>query len=136
VEILPKPPSVKGPPAWFTGDVYFDVIARGDGESRVRVNTVRFSPHARTAWHSHGLGQTLHVTEGIGIVANRDEVIIMRPGDTVHTPPGEEHWHGALPDRFMSHLAIWEGDDATWGDHVSDDEYAVAAGAANAGTGE
>ena len=84
------------------------------------------SPCARTAWHSHSLGQTLHVTEGIGIVATRDRVIIMRPGDTVHTPPGEEHWHGALPDHFMAHLAMWEDDDATWGDHVTDDEYASA----------
>ena len=56
--------------------------------------------------------------DGIGIVATRDRVIIIRPGDTVHRPPGEEHWHGALPDRFMTHPAMWEDDDATWGDHV------------------
>jgi quercetin dioxygenase-like cupin family protein len=93
----------------------------------MRVNTVRFTPCARTAWHSHSLGQTLHVTEGAGVVATRDQVIIMRTGDTVHTPPGQEHWHGALPDQFMSHLAMWEDDDATWGDHVTDDEYAAAA---------
>lgn len=62
---------------------------------------------------SHGLGQTLHVTAGIGIVATRTQVIIMRPGDTVHTPPGEEHWHGALPDHQMTHLAMWEDDAAT-----------------------
>jgi quercetin dioxygenase-like cupin family protein len=66
------------------------------------VNTVRFSPCARTAWHSHSLGRTLHVTDGSGVVATRDSVIIMRAGDTVHTPPGEEHWHGALPDHFMT----------------------------------
>jgi quercetin dioxygenase-like cupin family protein len=97
MRILDKQPSVKGPPEWFTGDVYFDVIARGEGESRMRVNTVRFSPCSRTAWHSHSLGQTLHVTEGIGIVATREQVIIMRPGDTVYTPPGQEHWHGPHP---------------------------------------
>ena len=57
------------------------------------------------------------------MVATRDRVIVMRPGDSVHTPPGEEHWHGALPDRFMTHLAMWEDDDATWGDHVTDQEY-------------
>jgi quercetin dioxygenase-like cupin family protein len=119
-------PTTKGPAEIFTGDVHFDVIARGEAPSRLRVNTVRFSPCARTAWHSHSLGQTLHVTDGFGVVATRDRVIIMRAGDTVHTPPGEEHWHGALPDHFMSHLAMWEGDDATWGAHVTDDEYAAA----------
>ncbi|QKE86126.1 cupin domain-containing protein [Arthrobacter sp. NEB 688] len=110
----------------FTGDVHFDVIARGDAPSRLRVNTVRFAPGARTAWHSHSLGQTLHVTDGIGVVATHDHVIIMRPGDTVHTPPGERHWHGALPENFTTHLAMWEDDDATWGDHVTDEEYATA----------
>jgi quercetin dioxygenase-like cupin family protein len=123
VKLLPTRPTAKGPAGLFTGDVHFDVIARGEDTSRIRVNTVRFAPCARTAWHSHSLGQTLHVTEGIGVVATRDEVLIMRPGDTVHTPPGEEHWHGALPDHFMSHLAIWEDDDATWGDHVTDQEF-------------
>lgn len=123
---LTATPTTKGPAEMFTGDVHFDVLARGEAPSRLRVNTVRFSPGARTAWHSHSLGQTLHVTEGIGVVATRDSVIIMRPGDSVHTPPGEEHWHGALPNRFMSHLAMWEDDDATWGDHVTDAEYEAA----------
>ena len=123
MKLVPTTPTTKGPAGLFTGDVHFDVIARGEDTSRIRVNTVRFAPGARTAWHSHSLGQTLHVTEGIGVVATRDEVIIMRPGDTVHTPPGEEHWHGALPDHFMSHLAIWEDDDATWGHHVTDQEF-------------
>jgi quercetin dioxygenase-like cupin family protein len=119
-------PTTKGPAEMFAGDVYFDVIARGEAPSRLRVNTVRFAPCARTAWHSHSLGQTLHVTDGIGVVATRDSVIIMRAGDTIHTPPGEEHWHGALPDHFMSHLAIWEDDNATWGARVTEDEYAAA----------
>lgn len=100
----------------------------------MRLHTVRFTPCARTAWHSHG--QTLHVTDGIGIVATRDQVIIMRAGDTVHTPPGEEHWHGALPDRFMAHLAMWEDDDATWGARVTDDEYAAATSSVDNGIGE
>lgn len=126
---LAATPTTKGPTEMFSGDVYFDVIARGEAPSRLRVNTVRFSPCARTAWHSHSLGQTLHVTDGIGVVATRDSVITMRAGDTVHTPPGEEHWHGALPDHFMSHLAMWEDDDATWGDHVTEDEYAAATSA-------
>jgi quercetin dioxygenase-like cupin family protein len=133
MELVTKQPTTKGPAALFTGDVWLDVIARGEDESRMRVNSVRFAPCARTAWHSHSLGQTLHVTDGIGIVATRDEVILMRPGDTVHTPPGEEHWHGALPDRFMTHLAMYEDDDATWAEHVSDDEYDTAAMRARSG---
>lgn len=127
MELLHPTPTVTGAAEGFTGDVYFNVIARGEGESRIRVNTVRFAPCARTAWHSHSRGQTLHVTDGVGIVATRDRVIVIRPGDTVHTPPGEEHWHGALPDRFMTHLAMWEDDDATWGSHVTDAEYNAAA---------
>lgn len=127
MELLTKQPTAKGPADLFTGDVWFDVLARGEGESRLRVNTVRFSPGARTAWHRHSLGQTLHVTEGIGLVATRDTVIVMRPCDTVFTPPGEEHWHGALPDHLMTHLAMWEDDDVSWGDQVTDDEYGAAA---------
>lgn len=119
-------PTVKGPVEWFTGDVWFDVLARAEPPARLRVNTVRFAPCARTAWHSHSLGQTLHVTDGVGIVATRNTVIVMRPGDSVWTPPGEEHWHGALPDRWMTHLAMWEDDNATWGDLVTDDEYQTA----------
>ena len=123
---LPPPPTTRGPAAWFTGDVWFDVLARAEAPARLRVNTVRFCPCARTAWHSHSLGQTLHVTEGIGIVATRAKVIVMRPGDSVWTPPGEEHWHGALPDRYMTHLAMWEDDDTTWGNPVTDHEYEAA----------
>ncbi|GAA2513125.1 (R)-mandelonitrile lyase [Winogradskya humida] len=129
MEKLSKQDSVKGPEKMFTGDVYFDVIAAGTEPSRVRVNTVRFAPGARTAWHSHAVGQTLHVTEGIGLVQARDgEIIVMRPGDTVHTPPGEWHWHGAAPTHFMTHLAIWEGTgdgspESTWGELVTDAEY-------------
>jgi quercetin dioxygenase-like cupin family protein len=124
LEIPTRQPSVKGPAQLFTGDVWFDVIARGEDPSQVRVNTVRFAPGARTAWHSHGAGQTLHVTDGIGLVQARGgQVVVIRPGDTVYTPPGEWHWHGAAPDHFMIHTAIWEGDEATWGDHVTDEEY-------------
>lgn len=126
MELLKKQPTAKGPADRFTGDVHFDVIARGEAPSRIRVNAVRFAPCARTAWHSHSVGQTLYVTEGVGVVATHDQVIIMRPGDTVHTPPGEQHWHGALPDHFMTHLAMWEDDGATWGDQVTDEEYTAA----------
>ena len=121
MEFLPKQPTVKGPAEWFTGDVWFDVIARSE---TARVNAVRFAPCARTAWHSHANGQTLHVTDGVGLIQSRGgEVQVIRPGDVIWTPPGEEHWHGAAPDRFMVHTAIWEGDETTWGDLVTEAEY-------------
>jgi quercetin dioxygenase-like cupin family protein len=131
VEIQPKRPSTKGPAQMFTGDVWYDVIAQGEQPSRLRVNLVRFTPGAHTAWHCHANGQTLHVTEGRGLIQSRDgEVIEIRPGDTIYTPPGQWHWHGAAPDHFMSHLAMWEGLDegqqgpeTEWGDHVTDAEY-------------
>ena len=128
MEKLPKRPSTKGPAEMFTGDVWLDVIAKGEAPSRMRVNTVRFSPGARTAWHAHAVGQTLHVIEGIGLVQSRGgEVAEIRPGQTIHTPPGEWHWHGAAPDHFMAHLAMWEapaeGPESSWGDHVTDEEY-------------
>ncbi|MGW7683109.1 (R)-mandelonitrile lyase [Kribbella sp. NPDC054772] len=131
MQILPKPPTGKGPAEWFAGDVWFDVIIRGEAPSRVRVNTVRFAPGAHTAWHRHANGQTLHVTDGIGLVQSRGgEVTVIRPGDVIYTPPGEWHWHGACPDNFMTHTAIWEApttDDpeTEWGDHVTEAEYVV-----------
>lgn len=123
---LTKPATAKGPGESFTGDVWIDQIYRGDDPSRTRVNAVRFAPGARTAWHTHALGQTLHVTEGVGVVVSSDGVIVMRPGEAVHTPPGEWHWHGAVTDHFMTHLAIWEGDAVTWGELVTDEEYEQA----------
>lgn len=130
---LTAPATAKGPSEIFTGDVWFDQLYRGEEPSRARVNAVRFAPFARTNWHVHAVGQTLHVTEGVGIVASRDgEVIVMRPGDTVHTPPGQWHWHGATADRFMVHLAIWDGtgdpdvSETTWGEAVTDEEYRSA----------
>lgn len=94
----------------------------------MRVNSVRFTPGARTAWHSRALGQTRRVTEGLGRAQARGgAVITIRPGDTMYTPPGEWHWHGAAPDNFMSHLAIWEapeiGAKSEWGELISDEEY-------------
>ncbi|XAS70218.1 cupin domain-containing protein [Micrococcaceae bacterium Sec5.1] len=130
MDITPKTTSTKGPSELFTGDVYFDVIAKGDEPSRLRVNIVRFAPCARTAWHTHAVGQTLHVTDGVGLVQARGgEVIVVRQGDTIYTPPGEWHWHGAAPEHFMSHLAMWEtigatdGSETTWGELVTDAEY-------------
>ena len=130
MELLKQPPTGKGPDDWFAGDVWFDVIYRGEEPSRARANMVKFAPGARTAWHSHGLGQTLYIVEGIALIQSRDGVIIeAHPGDVIYTPPGEEHWHGAAPDRFMIHLALWEnpGPDGppenNWLEHVADDEY-------------
>jgi quercetin dioxygenase-like cupin family protein len=135
---LEKKPSATAPSGRFTGDVWVDTIAEAEEPSRLRAAMVRFSPCARTAWHRHAVGQTLHVTEGIGLVQTRGgDVLVMRPGDTVHTPPGEWHWHGAAPGHFMTHLALSDstGDpavpDVEWGEHVSDKEYE---GSTSAGT--
>lgn len=134
MESLPHTQTNHGPAEWFAGDVYYEVIAWGEEPSRIRVNLVRFTPAAHTAWHKHACGQTLHVTDGVGLVVTREKVIVMRPGDTVWTPPDEWHWHGAGPNDFMAHLAMWEGPDphaaiseTTWGQHVTRAEYAEAA---------
>jgi quercetin dioxygenase-like cupin family protein len=128
LEIKPKQPTVKAPADTFTGDAFIDVIARGEEPSRIRVNLVRFAPGARNAWHTHAMGQTLHITEGVGLLQYRGgEVVEVHPGQTIYTPPGEWHWHGAAPDHFMAHLAMWEspgeGPETQWGDLVTDEEY-------------
>ena len=120
-----------GPNGWFTGTVYVDTVAAPSGQSRLSASSVHFSPGARTAWHSHPNGQTIWVTEGIGLVQQRGGPIeVIRPGDRVFFEPGEDHWHGAAPSRFMTHLSMLEVDDegnsATWGEHVSDEEYNAA----------
>lgn len=131
MEILPKRPTEKGPPERFVGDVWLDQIVRGEAPSRVRSAVVRFAPGARNAWHRHAMGQTLYVTEGVGRVQSRGgDVTEIRSGDVIHTPPGEWHWHGAAPDRFMTHFTVYEapadGDaESEWGDQVGDDEYLV-----------
>jgi quercetin dioxygenase-like cupin family protein len=132
MEFLPKQATAKAPAETFTGDAWYDVIVRGESPSRVRVNVVRFAPGARNAWHAHAVGQTVHVTEGSGLIQSRGEPVrVMVAGDTVRTPADEWHWHGAAPDRFMTHLAIWEapGDDrpeTVWGALVTDEEYGAA----------
>jgi quercetin dioxygenase-like cupin family protein len=122
-----------GPSEWFTGAVHIDAVAAPTEPSRVQVASVHFTPGARTAWHTHPFGQTIYVTEGVGRCQHRGgPVEVIRPGDRVFFEAGEDHWHGAAPDRFMTHLAIQQvGDDgspATWGDHVSDEEYGAAPG--------
>ncbi|HEX6817501.1 MAG TPA: cupin domain-containing protein [Ktedonobacterales bacterium] len=121
-------PTAVGPSEWFTGTVYIDPVAAPSGGSRLAASSVHFTPGARTAWHSHPHGQTIYVTEGIGRVQHRGgPVEVIRPGDRVFFEPGEEHWHGAAPDRFMTHLAMHQvdenGNPATWGKHVTDEEY-------------
>jgi quercetin dioxygenase-like cupin family protein len=130
MEIRPQQSTAKGPAEWFTGDAWLDPVYFGEEPSRARVNVVRFSPGARTAWHSHTLGQTLYVTDGVGRIQSRGaEIVEMHAGDVVRTPPAEEHWHGAAPDRFLVQFSITEGTggpmatETLWGPHVSDAEY-------------
>jgi quercetin dioxygenase-like cupin family protein len=120
---VPTRPTTKGPADWFTGDVFVDPIAQGQGEATVSVGSVHFTPCAHTAWHRHTIGQTLYVTEGIGYVQARGgPLLTIRPGDVVRVSGGEEHWHGATCDNLMTHIAITEGD-TEWGDHLTDTEY-------------
>jgi quercetin dioxygenase-like cupin family protein len=133
--MLTAPPTAKAAADRFTGDVWVDGITDGAAPGCARLATVRFSPGARTAWHCHARGQTLHVTDGRGLVQSRDgHTIVMRPGVTVYTPPGVRHWHGALPDSFMVHLALSDSSsgagatDVEWGPQVSENEYTTATG--------
>ena len=120
-----------GPSDWFTGAVHIDTVATPTDQSRLGAVSVHFTPGARTAWHTHPNGQTIFVLEGIGLCQRRGEPVeVIRPGDRVFFEPGEEHWHGAAATRFMTHLALVhvddEGNTATWGEHVTDEEYAAA----------
>jgi quercetin dioxygenase-like cupin family protein len=123
--------TAKGPAEWFTGDVYIDAVAAASPPGRVQANLVRFAPGARTAWHTHPLGQTIFVTEGVGVCQRRGGPIeVIRAGDRVFFEADEDHWHGAASTRFMAHLAVNEADDrhsaVSWGVHVTDAEYAAA----------
>jgi quercetin dioxygenase-like cupin family protein len=123
--------TMTGPSEWFTGAVYIDTLATPSEGSRLSVSSVHFTPAARTAWHTHPNGQTIFVTEGVALAQRRGGPIeVIRPGDQVFFEPGEDHWHGAAPTRFMTHLAMLDVDDegnlATWGDPVSEEEYAAA----------
>lgn len=97
-----------GPADWFTGSVYIDTVATPSPPSRVGAAIVHFTPGARTAWHTHPYGQTIHVTEGVGLCQRRGEPIeVIRPGDSVFFEPGEDHWHGAAPDRWRLRYPSW-----------------------------
>ena len=122
------PDTVRGPADWFSGTVLIDAVAAAPPLS---VNSVHFLPGSRTAWHVHPLGQTIFVTEGVGLCQREGgPVEVIRPGDRVFFEPGENHWHGAAAGRFMTHLAMQLADEsgtpATWGRHVTDEEYAQA----------
>ncbi|MEO0937452.1 MAG: cupin domain-containing protein [Pseudomonadota bacterium] len=120
-------PSLRAPEAYFTGTVWQDPIITAPAPARLNALRVRFEPGARTAWHTHPLGQTLHVIEGVGRVCKRGEAPqTIHAGDTVWIPPGVEHWHGASRDIGMTHIAMQEAQDgsaAMWLDHVTDAEY-------------
>jgi quercetin dioxygenase-like cupin family protein len=120
----------RGRAEWFTGTVWQDPIVEAPDPARVRAVRVAFEPGARTAWHTHPLGQTLHVVSGIGRVQTwGGPVQEIRPGDTVWIPPDEKHWHGAAPTSGLVHIAFHEhqnGTHVTWMEHVTDEQYGVA----------
>jgi len=123
--------TTKGKAEWFTGEVYADVVASPAPPWRTAAANVHFAPGARTAWHTHPLGQTIFVTEGLGLCQREGGPIEeIGPGDSIFFEPGENHWHGATPDRFMVHIAMQEMDDSgsvvSWGRHVTDEEYGAA----------
>ena len=120
-------PSLAGPGEWFSGRVRIDGMFQAESPATVSCAAVTFEPAARTAWHSHPLGQTLVVTAGCGRVQLSGEAIQeIRPGDVVWIAPGERHWHGAAPTTAMTHIAIQEaldGKNVEWMEHVTDEQY-------------
>jgi quercetin dioxygenase-like cupin family protein len=120
----------KAEAAWFTGNVWLDEIAVPAAPARARLYRVSFDPGARSAWHTHPLGQVLHVLTGFGLVQKEGEPIQeIHPGDTVIIEPGARHWHGAAPGNTMVHLAMQEADaqgsTVTWLEKVTDEEYSA-----------
>ena len=120
-------PTKKSSSEWFTGTVWQDPIIEAPEPAKVRALKVSFEPGARTAWHTHPLGQTLHIINGTGLVGLRNALPkIVNAGDTVWIPPNEEHWHGATPTNSMSHIALQEamnGTVANWLEKVIDEDY-------------
>ena len=120
-------PSVKGPSEWFTGTVRIDPLFQAPDPALVQGASITFEPGARSAWHTHPLGQTLIVTAGCGLVQSWGGPIEkIRPGDVISCPPGEKHWHGATPATAMTHIAIHEkqgGKGVEWMEKVSDEQY-------------
>ena len=123
--------TTQGPADWFSGSAHIDAIAAPSHGSQIGAASVHFTPGARTAWHTHPHGQTIWVTEGVGLCQREGGPIeVIRAGDRVFFEPGEHHWHGAAPKRFMTHIAMQQadaqGDVVSWGEHVSDEQYAAA----------
>src|SRR5262249_4285948 len=120
-------PSGKGPAEWFTGTVRIDPLFQANAPARAAGASVTVEPGARTAWHTHPLGQTLILRAGCGLVQRWGGLVEeVRPGDVVWFPPGEKHWHGAAPKSAMTHVAIQEALDGKvveWMEHVSDEQY-------------
>jgi len=127
IKSLGSQPSVKGPAEWFTGNVRIDPLFHAPDPARVGGATVTFEPGARTAWHTHPLGQTLIVTVGCGWTqCEGGSIVEIRPGDVIWCPPNRRHWHGATPTTGMTHIAIQEalnGKVVEWMQHVTDEEY-------------
>lgn len=121
-------PSGEGPEEWFTGKVRLDPLFPATEPARAGGASVTFEPGARTAWHTHPLGQTLYVTSGCGRIQSWGGPIQeIRAGDVVWIPPGEKHWHGAGPTTMMTHISMQEGHDGVaveWLEHVTDEQYA------------
>ncbi|WP_336338297.1 (R)-mandelonitrile lyase [Haloarcula brevis] len=119
--------SVEGPDEYFTGETRIDPLFDSQAEARAAAASVTFEPGARTAWHTHPLGQRLIVTSECGLVQREGgDIERIRAGDVVWFPPGEKHWHGATPEKAMTHIAVQEerdGEAVTWLDHVTDEEY-------------
>lgn len=120
--------SKRGPTDYFSGAVWLDDISGAPSASRTRVVRVSFEPGARTAWHTHPFGQTLHILSGVGRVQRAGEPVkVVFPGDSIWFEPGERHWHGAGPNTQMVHLAVQQADEsgnaATWLEHVTDADY-------------
>ena len=123
-------PTRRGPADWFTGTVWQDPIIEAPEPARLRATTVSFEPGARTAWHTHALGQTLYVTSGRGLFQSWGETAhAIRAGDTVWIDPGEKHWHGAASNTGMVHIALQEalaGEHVVWLEHVTDEQFGAA----------
>ena len=122
-------PTKRAPASYFTGTVWQDPVIETPAPGRLNATRVTFEPGARTAWHTHPVGQTLYVLSGTGRVQTEGQPVHeIRPGDVVWIPPGEKHWHGAAPGNLMTHLAMQESENgsfATWLEHVTDEQSAV-----------
>ncbi|NRB16741.1 MAG: cupin domain-containing protein [Rhodobacteraceae bacterium] len=125
-------PSKRGDPDWFLGQVWLEPILAAPAPSRNRSVRVTFEPGARTAWHSHPLGQTVYVISGAGLIGRRDAPPqVLGAGDTVWIAPGQEHWHGAAPGSGLQQIAIQEAESGfvtTWMEHVPDEDYLAPPG--------